>query len=175
MLASHLALSSWLTFASASSPSYTCPGSPSWVHAYAKVDAVAQAPCEAVRAAMQSRIDGQPEQWHDPHNNGTYSVLDASDADTLQLQRRTGNDKYTDKLTFTFEKASASSCRLLGCSESQVTSVADFGTNYCNLRMLYCGSADGCKPVEHDFASSETHVATSSPGAQHDMKLCLRV
>ena len=71
------------------------------------------------------------------------AVLDAS-GDVLQLQRETGNHRYTDKFNFVFVAPSDSTCTLLGCSESQVTSVADFGTNYCNLRMLYCGSADGC-------------------------------
>ena len=27
----------------------------------------------------------------------------------------------------------------------QVTSIGDYSTNYCNSRMLYCGTADGCK------------------------------
>ena len=82
-----------------------------------------------------------------------------------------GNKKYTDKLTFTFT-AQGGGCEISGCSESQVTSIADFSTNYCNLRMLYCGSADGCKPVLHDFATTETEVKTST-GATHDLSKCL--
>ena len=41
----------------------------------------------------------------------------------------------------------------MACSRSQSSSYGDYGTNYCNLRMLYCGSAAGCKPVLHDFAT----------------------
>ena len=148
----------------------TCPART----AYAKITAFANAPCDSVRSEMLARIHGQPKTWHDPHNNGTYAVLDAS-GDVLQLQRETGNHRYTDKFNFVFVAPSDSTCTLLGCSESQVTSVADFGTNYCNLRMLYCGSADGCPPVDHDFTSDEQVVSTSSPAAQHDLKLCLKV
>lgn len=151
---------------------YTCPGSHAFVHAWAKVTAVAAAPCSEVSAEITARVNGQPAAWHDPHNNGTYSWIDK---DALQLARRTGDKKYTDKLTIVLEETSATTCTLRGCSDSQVNSVADFGTNYCNLRMLYCGSADGCHPVEHDFTSTESSVKTSSSAAQHDLKLCLKV
>ena len=63
-------------------------------------------------------------------------------------------------------------CVVRGCSASQVTSVADFSTNYCNLRMLYCGSKDGCRPVLHDFAVDETKVAPST-GAGSSAAACL--
>ena len=92
---------------------------------------------------------------------------------TLSLQRLTGDKKYTDKMKVVLA-SNGSSCDILGCSESQVTSVLDFGTNYCNLRMLYCGSKDGCKPVAHDFTSEETKVTTSA-GATHVLSKCLTV
>ena len=147
----------------------TCPART----AYAKITAFANAPCDSVRSEMLARIHGQPKTWHDPHNNGTYAVLDAS-GDVLQLQRETGNHRYTDKFNFVFVAPSDSTCTLLGCSESQVTSVADFGTNYCNLRMLYCGSADGCKPVLHDLTAVESSVDPSI-GAGKDQSACIKV
>ena len=147
----------------------TCPART----AYAKITAFANAPCDSVRSEMLARIHGQPKTWHDPHNNGTYAVLDAS-GDVLQLQRETGNHRYTDKFNFAFVAPSDSTCTLLGCSESQVTSVADFGTNYCNLRMLYCGSADGCKPVLHDLTAVESSVDPSI-GAGKDQSACIKV
>ena len=108
--------------------------------------------------------------------DGTYKVIDQSD-ESLTLQRRTGDGKYTDKMTFTFASTSEvesgmSKCVLRGCSESQVTSVADFSTNYCNLFMLYCGSKDGCKPVSHDIPSQLVE-AKPSFGAGKDPKACL--
>ena len=151
-----------------------CPGSSAWVHASAKLVADADDSCDAVKEEMLARVSGQPDRWHDPHNNGTYTLLN-SDDDVLKLQRHTGNGKYVDKLTFSLSAAAGGGCTLAGCSESQVTSVYDGGTNYCNLRMLYCGSADGCKPVLHDFATRERSVATSSAAAAHDLKLCLAV
>eukprot|EP00913_Durusdinium_trenchii_P026564 g24922.t1 len=80
--------------------------------------------------------------------------------------------QYTDQMLFDFVD-SGNSCEISGCSESQVFSIADFSTNYCNLRMLYCGSADGCKPVKFDFTSQETQV-DPSPGAGHDQSACLK-
>ena len=157
-----------------SSPAYSCPGSAAWIHASAKIAATAQAPCESVHDEILARVHGQPATWHDPHNNGTYSLL-SSPPGTLELARRTANDKYTDKLNLVLKPTTPTSCTILGCSESQVTSVSDFGTNYCNMRMLYCSSLDGCHPVTHDFTSTEDAVSTSSPAAQHDMSLCLKV
>ena len=58
-------------------------------------------------------------------------------------------------MILTLSVAGESSCIVAGCSESQGESYLDFDTNYCNLRVLYCGSADGCKPVQHDFATAE--------------------
>ena len=133
-----------------------------------------QAPCATAFEEMLARVNGQYGNWHDPHNNGTYSVLASQPPGTLALSRRTGDGKYTDKLTFTFADASSSTCSIAGCSESQVTSVADFSTNYCNLRMLYCGAVDGCSPVVHDFVSSEEKVQPSV-GASSDRKACLKV
>merc|ERR1712097_76319 len=102
-----------------------------------------------VRSEMSARVSSQYDKWIDPHNNGTYAITDSSDS-SLSLTRRTGNGRYTDKMKFVF-KAAGSGCQVFGCSESQVTSVYDAGTNYCNLRMLYCGSADGCHPVGNDL------------------------
>jgi len=157
----------------ATASAYKCPGSGAWLHAKAQVTATTSTTsCADVESEMEARVKAQQDgQWHDPHNKGVYSVTDSSTAGVLSLDHMSGNKKYTDKLTFTFT-AKGSGCEISGCSESQVTSIADFGTNYCNLRMLYCGSADGCKPVLHDFTTTETEVKTST-GATHDLSKCL--
>jgi len=150
----------------------TCPGSNAWVHAKCEVMVEVHATCDEIIAEMEARVAGiEKGTWHDPHNNGIYAIL-GREARELSMQRRTGNGKYTDKLMFTFEEMSPSKCKVQGCSESQVTSVADFSTNYCNLRMMYCGSADGCKPVAKDFAFVESSVNPSF-GAGQDPKACL--
>lgn len=150
-----------LLFALASD--YKCPGSSAWIHASCKTKVSASASCEDVKAEMVARVNGQYETWHDPHNNGTYSVTDKdSDGSTLSLKRKTGDGKYTDKITFAFQDAGASSCDVYGCSESQVTSYLDFSTNYCNMFSLYCGTAEGCKVAEKDIAVEEKSVSPSS-------------
>ena len=48
------------------------------------------------------------------------------------------------------------------------------GTNYCDLKMLLCGSKDGCKPVTNDYTTGpETTEKFSS--ASVDMSACLKV
>ncbi|CAJ1393614.1 unnamed protein product [Effrenium voratum] len=144
-----------------------CPGSKSWIHASAEVEAVADASCDDVMSEMIARVTSD---WKDPHNGGTYSVLSKADGE-LNLQRVTGNKKFTDKMTFTFSQE-GSQCAVNACSESQSFSIGDFSTNYCNLRNLYCGSADGCVTVKHDFTTKESKVDPSF-GAGGDKKACI--
>uniref|UniRef100_A0A7S1MJZ3 Uncharacterized protein n=1 Tax=Alexandrium catenella TaxID=2925 RepID=A0A7S1MJZ3_ALECA len=155
---------------------HTCPGSGSYIHAKSETTVtVGKATCKAVQDEMLARVNGQESKaWHDPHNNGHYTLL-SQGGSQLEFSRKTGNGQYTDKLTFTFEDE-ADGCKVSGCSESQVFSIADFSTNYCNLRMLYCGASDGCHPVTKDgqsFSVKETEV-TSSFGASHDPSACLK-
>mmetsp|Transcript_30358 Transcript_30358/g.56922 ORF Transcript_30358/g.56922 Transcript_30358/m.56922 type:complete len:352 (+) Transcript_30358:61-1116(+) len=156
-------------------PDHACPGI-SWpMHAHCQVELTALANCDEVMGEMQARVVGISDgSWHDPHNNGTYSLLDQS-SESLEFQRVTGNKMFTDKLKFTFEDFDGGRvCRIRGCSQSQIPSVADFSTNYCNLRMLYCGSDDGCKPVLKDVAIAETSVSPSL-GASKNPEDCLKM
>ncbi|CAE8583234.1 unnamed protein product, partial [Polarella glacialis] len=154
---------------------YKCPGSSAFLHhASNQVTVTAQANCSDVMAEMEARVAGIASgAWHDPHNRGTYSLLSQGDAE-LNFQRVTSNKKYTDKLTFTFVDFPQGVCKISGCSESQVFSIGDASTNYCNLRMLYCGSSEGCKPVQKDFAVEES-AEHPSLGAGKDPTACLAV
>ena len=111
--------------------------------------------------------------WIDPHNRGTYTELSNDESKGLiEAKRVTYTMQYTDLLNFSFEPASASTdycngncnfnganseggCFVKACSQSQVTSILDFNTNYCNLRNLYCNTEDGCVVIEHDLESYE--------------------
>merc|ERR1719486_193043 len=140
----------------AAADSYNCPGSGSLVHAWMEVTVQADAACDVVQAEIEARASGN---WVDPHNGGIYSVLSSSSG-VINTQRTTnpatsvGGQVYTDKQTFSLSDSDGG-CKIEACSESQGTSVGDFSTNYCDLRNLYCGSADGCQPVEHDFKHNE--------------------
>lgn len=131
-----------------------CPGSKAAIHASCAVSISFKNSCSHVIDEMTARIAGQYDEWFDPHNNGTYKILSQSET-LLSLERRTGNGEYTDLVNFVFE-ANDRGCLVSGCSESQVTSILDFGTNHCNLFVLYCGTKDGCRIVRHDLAFSET-------------------
>ena len=122
-----------------------------------------------VEAEIKARVAGQYSAWHDPHNNGTYSLQNYGG--TISTSRLTGDGKYTDKQIFTLTD-SGSSCKIEACSRSQVPSLFDMGTNYCNLKMLYCGSADGCTPIAHDFpvSSEQTEKFAES---NVDLSACL--
>uniref|UniRef100_A0A7S4F3H7 Uncharacterized protein n=1 Tax=Chrysotila carterae TaxID=13221 RepID=A0A7S4F3H7_CHRCT len=75
---------------------YECPGSPAFVHASCKVSVEAHAPCDDVRNEVLSRVKGQYLKWHDPHNNGTYTLTDTGADGSLSLQRVTGNKNKGD-------------------------------------------------------------------------------
>ena len=110
------------------------------IHAHCQVSVTAQTSCKAVQDEMVSRVASiSTGAWHDPHNNGIYSLESQTDAQ-LEFKRVTGNKMFTDKLKFDFEDVDGT-CKIHGCSQSQIPSVADFSTNYCNLRMLYCITA----------------------------------
>eukprot|EP00448_Togula_jolla_P012249 CAMPEP_0170600812 /NCGR_PEP_ID=MMETSP0224-20130122/17529_1 /TAXON_ID=285029 /ORGANISM="Togula jolla, Strain CCCM 725" /LENGTH=158 /DNA_ID=CAMNT_0010925553 /DNA_START=213 /DNA_END=684 /DNA_ORIENTATION=+ len=131
------------------------------------VEVLADQTCTNVMEEVRARVDRQPLGWHDPHNNGTYWIT-AQGKDEIELQRLTGDKKYTDKMVLTLtEGGLGRTCLINGCSESQVLSIQDFSTNYCNLRMLYCGEADGCKPVLHELLPQEKW-AQPTPGAGTD-------
>ena len=152
-------------YADASSSS--CPGSPAVIHAKCEMTVTfPHSTCQEVREEIFGRIAGE-RNWADPHNGGTYTLL-SSNSNTLQGSRRTGDDKYTDLFQLNFDSSNTeNSCIVNACSESQVTSVLDYSTNYCNLHSLYCNAdGDGCPIVQHelqykeDFKNCRQHEAT---------------
>merc|ERR1719453_808176 len=125
----------------------TCPGSPAAVHAGIKITATAQASCAVVKAEMEARLAGE-NGWYDQHNRGTYTKQ--SYGGDVSAARVTGDGKYTDKMIFDLTD-DGSNCKIEGCSQSQVFSIADMGTNYCEVKLLYCGSDEGCKVAKKRF------------------------
>ena len=120
--------------------------------------------CETVRSQISSRLSGP---FTDPHNGGTYSQTSATD-DKINGKRVTGDAKYTDKMDFTFA-TNGEGCSISACSESQVMSVIDYSTNYCNLHNLYDGltfteSYDSCS--QHD-----TSACVVAPKAESSAQL----
>lgn len=141
----------------------TCPGSPTWSHAKCKMTVQFQQPCTTVISEINLRLTSPT--WVDPHNHGTYTQLSSSRISSNHIlvkgSRLTGDGKYTDLFTFyTTDKNSSSQpqCEVNACSESQVFSILDFSTNYCNLRNLYCNSQDGCSPVQYELDYEEIYV-----------------
>jgi hypothetical protein len=119
-----------------------------------------------VQGEIEKRVAGQYADWHDPHNNGTYTITSSSDSE-IALTRMTGNKKYTDKLLFTFSTIDTE-CYVTACSKSQVMSIIDYSTNYCNLYDLYC-SEPGCHPF-----SKLSYTQTFQKCSAHD-NVCLAV
>merc|ERR1712166_884308 len=135
-----------------------------------KISTVAATSCDKVAAEIKARVNGQSSKaWHDPHNNGKYTLENYGG--TVSTSRLTGDDKYTDKQIFTLAP-DGDNCKIDACSRSQVTSVFDKGTNYCDLKMLFCGKADGCKPLVNDFTVG-TETTEKFAGASVDLKKCL--
>jgi len=181
------------------SRSWKCPGSgATLMHASVRVAVeFNENSCDQVRTEMLARVNGQYGNWHDPHDNGTYEVLSSKaktealarelslpetkgeGSEDLLLKRTTPVKKYVDKMLFTFVESgnSSGSCKLYGCSESQITSFLDYGTNYCNLKMMYCTEGDGCKHVKVSINSDSVNEIkiVNSPGAKVDLDTCLTV
>lgn len=146
-------LSLFLSISTVSSSS--CPGSPSWKHAKCEMKVQFDQSCTAVQSEINLRLTSSA--WVDPHNAGTYTQTSAAQNDTIQGSRITGDGKYTDLFNFSFSDVADSKCEVVACSESQVFSVLDYSTNYCNLRNLFCNSSDGCVPVQHDLDYTEDY------------------
>jgi hypothetical protein len=152
-----------LLFAISSLPCASpCPGSPSPVHASCEMTVTfPRTKCDAVREEILARLQGE-NQWKDPHNGGVYTLLSdttttVTSVDATHGSRRTGDGKYTDLFAFTFTERESVGCTVKACSESQVFSILDFSTNYCNLFNLYCNSSDGCPVVKHELEYKEEY------------------
>jgi len=143
-----------------------CPGSASPIHASCELTAEFQNSCADVQEEVLARMNGESG-WVDPHNGGIYSVVSSS-AGIVDGERLTGNKKYTDKFELTFEDTS-DGCRLSGCSESQVFSILDMSTNYCNQYNLYCNTADGCTVLKHDLQ----YTTKTGSCMSHDQSQCV--
>lgn len=157
------------------SPAVKCPGSPAASHAWLTVELTASASCADVRAEILARVAGQSKStWRDPHDGGDgkqlYTLVQDTNSEVV-LSRLSSNGRFTDKQLFTFSEV-GTSCSVTGCSESQGGSGSDKSTNYCNLRNLYCGSAEKCCRMKTDFSWQETKI-TKSSGASNNADVCL--
>merc|ERR1711974_475570 len=87
-----------------------------------------------------------------------------------------GGKKYTDKQVFTLTpEQGGKQCRIEAFSASQGFSVSDFSRNHCDIRNLYCRSADGCKPISSDFTGKEVEVKPSLCASQDFSKCIVKV
>lgn len=121
------------------------------IHAGCELTAHFSNPCSAVHNEISKRILGQYSLWHDPHNNGTYKISEPQPANKFSIDRTSGSAstvKYVDRVNLLLSPSSDdTNCNLVATSESQVFSILDFGTNFCNINNLYC-SDDDCRPFE---------------------------
>jgi hypothetical protein len=148
---------------------YDCPSSPAKVHASCRVYTVFENPCTTVQQEMMKRVNGQADgSWTDPHNAGNYTALatPAGLPSTWQFQRVTGDGKYTDLINYAFYNLNEASCQVYGCSVSQVFSIGDAGTNYCNIHDLYCDEP-GCRPFYKLFYDEDIDKCTEA-----DQEVC---
>lgn len=133
---------------------HACPGSPASFHASCEMTiSFPNTSCKNVANEIVSRAQGN-KGWKDPHNNGQYQITQKN-VNKIEGSRLTGDKLYTDLFDFEMKNNGSGGCNVTACSESQVNSILDFSTNYCNLRMLYCNSSDGCKTVGKDMEYTE--------------------
>jgi len=152
-----------------------CPGTGAWLgHAGMRVTVTVPDSCTNIFQEMDARVKGSTAgSWHDPHNGGTYSTRTDGGHATKQFKRVTGNKKYTDYINFNCDDQGDGTAILYGCSESQSDSYYDFSTNYCNLRMLYCGSANNCITLVHDWKNETENSKEGIGGGGSDKGQCI--
>jgi hypothetical protein len=68
---------------------------------------------------------------------------------------------YTDHIGLHLTANAAGGCDVEACSTSQVTSIYDASTNFCNIHDLYCSEA-GCNAIAGDPGQSTTPPLLSS-------------
>ena len=129
-----------------------CPKSPAMMHAGCQATIEFVNPCSEVQTEIKNRVSGA-NGWTDPHNNGTYTLIGET-AELFELSRLTGDGKYTDLINFAFG-SSESGCSVQACSEGQVYSIGDAGTNFCNIHDLYC-TEEGCNPINANLKYDES-------------------
>ena len=161
-------------------PDATCPGShAAFAHAKCKLRIAFAHSCAAVEAEALARIAGDAG-FVDPHNGGTYSLLDrANDTSSTIIHgmRITGSGSsthYTDKFTLTLS-ATSQGCDVIACSESQGTSMRDSSTNYCNLHVLYCSGSQGCPSISEPGFDYDEEVLDCTHGGrlEADARKCV--
>jgi len=153
-----------------------CPGSKAFIHAKTEMTVTFQDSCADVQGVIKARISGSTSgTWVDPHNKGHY-VLKSSSAEGMALQHITSGKNhggpYTDEVLLTFTSSGAG-CSVDACSESQVTSVLDFSTNFCNIHDLYCSDA-GCNPIAGANKLAYTEKIIENSSKQHSTSDCYK-
>ena len=107
--------------------------------------------CSEVHQEIGNRVNGQPNLWHDPHNNGSYAFVGDQNGDNVAFLRTSGSGSkvvYIDSVNFAFTHSSDDqSCVVRATSDSQVFSILDFGTNFCNINNLYSSDSQ-CRPFK---------------------------
>lgn len=103
-------------------PNAFCPGSPAALHAVCELHVEFDRSCAEVHKIMEARVAAV----HDCKSNpGRYAGSATSG------KRTTGDGRYTDKFRNSFHPTEKGGCRVHSCSESQVTSILDYSTNFC--------------------------------------------
>ena len=162
-----------------------CPGSPVSKHAACSVTvSFPNVTCSVVQTEIEARVARVYDRKSHP---GKYALLDTEAGACTKASRTTGDGAkpgpYTDLVGFDFADVpgtSSPTCHMIACSESQVQSLCDYSTNFCNMFNLFCSAADGCTPVSVDIGASASmatsncdHTATCG-GIEDDKSQCAR-
>ena len=135
------------------------------IHAGCELTAHFSNPCRDVHNEIISRIVGQYQSWHDPHNNGTYKISETQGISKVSIERTSGSAssvKYVDKVKLLLSPSpDNTTCDLFATSDSQVFSILDFGTNFCNINNLYCSDED-CRAFQRLTYTYKVNKCTDS-------------
>ncbi|CAD7956601.1 unnamed protein product [Amoebophrya sp. A120] len=169
---------------------------------------VQEVPCKTVFEEITLR-GSERSLWVDPHNMGTYAITytdparkgrtapddDLFKGSIVEVDRQTKlrdpktNQPYTDKIILRLLEVTETgktrpTCNVYACSMSQVKSVRDGSTNYCNIKNLICGHKSennrekNCPVMQYSFGDLGWTKSLDEGGldfgscTQHDDKEC---
>ena len=121
----------------------------SMFHAHGEMTTTFATPCNNLSTIMTNELNN----FQDP-SNGLYQKVQETE-NYFWFTRTTPVKHYVDDVSFALSDASTSTCTVTAKSQSQVLSVLDYGTNYCNMfNVIRMAGVNYTTPQISNFSNS---------------------
>lgn len=140
-----------------------CPATNATVAAGMRLRAVVESSCSDLLDEVATRVESSAAgTYHDP-SGGKYEPVDVEiehvdgsndtevESGVIDTVRVNVNKNSTTSQRFIFKRSGVAMCEVSACSRNQFEQAEDDGQNYCALKMMLCGSYDGCAYAKTDI------------------------